>query len=209
MDIAILFSGRASNMNAIIERSLKKFSRYDVKFTATDNPDAPGIQISHDFGKPCIVMGKKNWEWHLHYSLNHYNVKFVVLAGFMKILPTLFCIKWKGSCINIHPSLLPKYKGLHTHKRALESGDKEHGCSIHYVTPALDSGPIIAQAKVPILDEDNEDTLATRVLQQENLLYPEVIHNIAINRISSNGDQIWFDMKKIETPLTFNDLNCD
>lgn len=207
MDIAVLFSGRGSNMKSIIERSLQEDSRYDVKVVVTDNPNAPGIQIAHDFSKPCVVVGKKNWEWHIYDALNYYQVKLVALAGFMRILPTLFCVRWKTRCINIHPSLLPKYKGLHTHRRALEAGDKEHGCSVHYVTPELDGGPIIAQVKVPIFQDDNEETLSDRVLQQENLLYPKVLQSIAINQISTDGNIVWFDRKEIEKPLTFDNFD--
>lgn len=207
MDIAVLFSGRGSNMKSIIERSLQEDSRYDVKVVVTDNPNAPGIQIAHDFSKPCVVVGQKNWEWHIYDALNYYQVKLVALAGFMRILPTLFCMRWKTRCINIHPSLLPKYKGLHTHRRALEAGDKDHGCSIHYVTPELDGGPIIAQVKVPIFQDDNEETLSARVLQQENLLYPKVLQSIAINQISTDGNIVWFDRKEIEKPLTFDNFD--
>lgn len=206
MDIAVLFSGRGTNMKSIIERSLKEDARFDVKVTVTDNPSAPGIQISHDFGKPCVIAGKKNWEWHIYNALHYYQVKLVVLAGFMRILPPLFCKRWKMRCINIHPSLLPKYKGLHTHRRALEAGDKEHGCTVHYVTPELDAGPIIAQSKIGVNDDDTEDTLALRVLQQENVLYPEVIQNIAIRRISTDGETIWFDGDEIESPLVYEDF---
>lgn len=206
LDIAVLSSGRGTNMKSIIERSLREDARYSVRMVATDNPTAPGIQIAHDFGKTCIVAGKKNWEWHLYDALNYYQVKLVVLAGFMKILPTLFCMRWKTQCINIHPSLLPKYRGLHTHRRALEAGDKEHGCSVHYVTPELDAGPIIAQSKIGVNDDDTEDTLALRVLQQENILYPEVIQNIAIRRIATDGAVIWFDGDEIESPLVYEDL---
>lgn len=209
MDIAVLFSGRGSNMRSIIERSFKEDSRYSVKVTVTDNPNAPGIQISYDFGIPCIVLGKKNWALNLYHALNYYGVTFVALAGFMKILPNFFCVRWRNRCINIHPSLLPKYRGLHTHRRVLESGDKEHGCSIHFVIPELDAGPIIAQARVPIFNEDNEDVLAARVLQQENLLYPEVLQNIAINRIGTDGEAIWFNRELIDKPLTFDNLTTD
>lgn len=206
MDIAILFSGMGTNMKSIIERSLRDDSRYDVKLTITDKPYAPGIQIANDFGKPCVIAGKKNWEWHIYDALNVYNVRFVALAGFMKILPPLFCMRWKTRCVNIHPSLLPEYKGLHTHQKVLDSLDKEHGCSIHYVTPELDTGPIIAQARVPVFHEDNEDSLAARVLQQEILLYPEVLQNIAKGRITTDADKIWFDRKEVKKPLTLENL---
>lgn len=209
MDIAVLFSGRGSNMKSIIERSLQEDSRYDVKVVVTDNPNAPGIQIAHDFSKPCVVVGQKNWDWHIYEALNHYQVKLVALAGFMRILPTIFCVRWKTRCVNIHPSLLPKYKGLHTHRRALEAGDKEHGCSIHYVTPELDAGPIIAQAKAPVFQDDNEETLSDRVLQQENLLYPKVLQSIASNRITTDGNQIWFDRANLKNPLSLEDLIVD
>ena len=206
MDIAVLFSGRGSNMKSIIERSFRKDARYSVSMVATDNPVATGIQIAHDFGKTCIVVGKNNWEWQLYDALNYYNVKLVVLAGFMKILPALFCMKLKTRCVNIHPSLLPKYKGLHTHRRALEAGDKEHGCSVHYVTPELDAGPIIAQSKIFINDDDTEDSLALRVLQQENILYPEVIQNIASHKLATDGEVVWFNGNKIQSSLVYEDL---
>lgn len=209
MDIAVLFSGRGSNMKSIIERSLKDDARYSVKVVVTDNPDAPGIRIAHEFNRQCVVVGKKDWGWHIYNALNYYDVKFVALAGFMRILPTLFCKRWKHRCINIHPSLLPKYKGLHTHRRALDAYEKEHGCSVHYVVPELDSGPIIAQAKVSIFKNDTEDTLAARVLQQENLLYPEVLQNIASGKISTDGRVIWFERNRIEAPLTLDDLIVD
>ena len=206
LDIAVLFSGRGSNMKSIIERSLKNDARYSVKVVVTDNPDASGIRIAHEFNKPCVVVGQKNWEWHIYDALNYYHVNLVALAGFMKVLSTLFCKRWKTRCVNIHPSLLPKYKGLHTHRRVLESGDKEHGCSIHYVTSELDAGLIIAQSKVSILYNDKEDDLALRVLQQENILYPEVLQNIASNRITTDGEVLWFEKNRIYKPLTLDDL---
>lgn len=206
MEIAVMFSGRGTNMKSIIERSLKDDARYSVKVVITDSPDASGIKIAHELNRQCVVVGKKDWDWYIYNALNYYDVKFVALAGFMRILPPLFCRRWKQRCINIHPSLLPKYKGLHSHRRALESGDKEHGCSVHYVTPELDDGPIIAQVKVPIFKDDTEDSLAARVLKQENLLYPEVLQNIASGKISTDGKVIWFERNRIEAPLTLEDL---
>lgn len=206
MDIAILFSGRGSNMRSIIERSLKEDAGYNVKVVITDNPNAPGIKISHDFGKPCVVMGE-NWEWHIYNALNYYGaVRFVVLAGFMRILPALFCRRWESRCINIHPSILPKYKGLHTHRKALDNKDTEHGCTIHYVTSELDSGLVIANAIVPIIKNDTEESLAARVLEQETKLYPEVIQAISCGRITTDGKEVSFMGKKIKYPLSLDQI---
>lgn len=206
METAILFSGRGSNMESILERSLKSDSKFSVKLTITNNPIAPGIQIARSFNKPCLLLSKENWYWQIFHALNYYSVDFVILAGFMKILPSCLCFRWNTKIVNIHPSLLPNYKGLHTHSRVLTSGDKEHGCSIHYVTPELDAGVIIAQAKVPVLSGDTEDSLAARVLEQENLLYPEVIQNISLGYIRNKGNQVLFRNKILSNPLTHAEL---
>ena len=206
MKIGVLFSGRGTNLKSIIERSKQEGCRYEVVVSITDNLSAPGIQLATELGVNCVVVPNKNWEWHIYDILNKFNVELTVLAGFMRILPALFCMRWKNRCINIHPSLLPKYKGLHTHRRALEAGDVIHGCSIHFVTPELDDGPIVAQEQVLIQPGDTEQSLAARVLERENLLYPEVIQCIASRKITSFDNKVSFNGVKIESPLSLNDL---
>ena len=130
--------------------------------------------------------------------IDRYSPQLIVLAGFMRILTTEFVQHYTGRLINIHPSLLPKYKGLHTHQRALDAGDDEHGATVHFVTPELDSGPIILQMKVPILPNDTANDLQQRVHQAEHQLYPEALQRIATGRVQLRDDTVYLD----NTPLT-------
>lgn len=208
-DIAVLFSGRGTNLRAIIDRSLESDSAYQVKAVITDNPKAEGIQIAHEKNILTYVVPEPQFEWRVIRILNDLSVSLVVLAGFMRILGIPFCSRWEGKCINIHPSLLPKYKGLNTHRRALVNGDTETGCSVHYVTSDLDSGPIIAQARVPIEDDDGESSLTIKVLKEENRLLPKVIQMLASGRIVLFGkDEIRLigSHTVLNEPLTMDDL---
>ena len=126
-------------------------------------------------------------------EINHYQPDLIVLAGFMRILTPKFVQKFQGRLINIHPSLLPKYQGLHTHQRAIDAGDKEHGVSVHYVTEELDGGPVILQAKVPVFPEDTADDLAQRVHQQEHRIYPMVVNWCCTKRVTMVEEQALFD----------------
>ncbi|HHS99422.1 MAG TPA: phosphoribosylglycinamide formyltransferase, partial [Thiomicrospira sp.] len=129
------------------------------------------------------------------------------LAGFMRILTTGFTEHYLGKMLNIHPSLLPKYTGLHTHKRAIEAGDKKHGLSIHFVTPELDGGPVILQAEVDIVPKDTEETLAEKVHIQEHNAYPLVVEWFAKGKLLLKGNQAWLNQKCLNTPVLLNDLN--
>lgn len=204
--IAVLFSGRGSNLDAIIKRSKNEDSLYDVKIAMTDNPEANGIQICYHSGVPCFIAPKNQWKWSMFDALNDLKIDLVVLAGFMRILPEIFCERWKNKCINIHPSLLPKYRGLDTHKRVLESSNTEHGCSVHYVITKLDAGPIIAQSKVQILENESEESLAKRVLEQENRLFPEVIQSLVGHKIHTSDNNVYYYGKKIDEPLSLSIL---
>ena len=176
---AVLISGRGSNMTALVD-SAKKDDAFpaDIVLVISNCPDAAGLGSARERGIEAIAIDHKlyetreDFEDELHKALSQRGIELVVCAGFMRKLTASFTRKWEGAMINIHPSLLPKYKGLHTHQRALDAGDKEHGCTVHYVTAELDSGPIIMQAKVPVLDGDTADDLAARILVQEHRIFP-------------------------------------
>lgn len=182
--IIILFSGRGSNMEAILKAKIPK-----VKVIAciTDNSQAKGIDIVGQFRKPLLIIeqGTKTKEVYnaeLFHTLKTLNPDLIVLAGFMRILPADICDYFYGKCINIHPSLLPNHKGLHTHKRALENGDKFHGATVHFVTKELDGGPPILQYPIPVREDDTEETLAERVLVGEHKILP-----LAVKLFSKGG----------------------
>ena len=151
-----------------------------------NSPDAGGLAKAEALGVATAVVDHRpfrgdraGFEVALMDKLHEVKPDIICLAGFMRVLTEGFVAPWEGQMLNIHPSLLPKYKGLHTHARALEAGDEEHGCTVHLVTPALDDGPILGQARVPVLSGDTEDTLAKRVLEQEHKLYPAVLRRFA------------------------------
>lgn len=180
-NIAVLFSGRGSNLKAILDMAAQNSESVNVACAVTDNIDAPGIIHAWDYLVPVVILRnpkfvpRVQWERNITSTLRSYGVQLVVLAGFMRVLHDEFCNYWNGRCINIHPSLLPKYPGLHTHKRVIEAGDEWHGCSIHFVTPEVDGGPIIAQARVKVDANDTEESLAAKVLIRENELLPKVV----------------------------------
>jgi phosphoribosylglycinamide formyltransferase-1 len=184
--VGILFSGRGSNLKAIIEQANPHTV---IACAITDNPAAGGIQIAHESGVPTTILPRydpnwfNDWEKNITYVLASYGVSLVVLAGFMRVLHDRFCETWANRCINIHPSLLPKYPGLNTHQRAIEAGDTTTGCTVHYVVPKVDAGPIIAQHTVSIEQGDTAEDLAVRVLAAEHQLYPAVVNAICDSRI--------------------------
>ncbi len=150
-----------------------------------NDPQAGGLKKAADLGIATAAIDHRPYgkdrdafERALNDKLAAYEPDLICLAGFMRVLTETFVNRWQGRVLNIHPSLLPKYKGLHTHARAIEAGDAEAGCSVHLVTPALDDGPILGQARVPVLPDDTPDTLAARVLVQEHRLYPMVLRNV-------------------------------
>jgi phosphoribosylglycinamide formyltransferase 1 len=151
----------------------------------SNRPDAGGLALAAARGVPTVAIdhkaheGREAFDRAVHAALVAHGAELVCLAGFMRVLSPWFCETWSGRMINIHPSLLPRHKGLHTHRRALEAGDAEHGCTVHFVTPDLDDGPTILQARVPVLFGDNEDTLAARVLNEEHRIYPQALAMLA------------------------------
>lgn len=190
--LVIIISGRGSNMRALLEAKLP------VKIAAviSNNPDAAGLKIArmHNI-ETCIVdhrvyPNREEFELFLAKKIDLYQPSLIVLAGFMRVLGDGFVKKYKGKLINIHPSLLPVFPGLETHKRALEEGVKIHGCTVHFVTPQVDHGPIIIQAAVRVLPDDTNETLAARVLLQEHRILPEAVRLIVEGRLKFSGSTV-------------------
>lgn len=176
---AILISGRGTNMEAILQAAQADGYPAEPVLILSNRPNAKGLETAAKAGLAAVAVDHKpfgqdreSFERALHAVLTEHEVEMVVLAGFMRILTPWFVQQWDGRMINIHPSLLPKYPGLNTHQRALDAGDAEAGCSVHWVTEGVDEGAVIAQARVPILDGDTADDLAARVLGEEHQLYP-------------------------------------
>ena len=211
INVAVLFSGRGSNLGSIISRSLQSDSSYNVIAAITNNPLAAGIEIAYNNNITTYIIPKVQFEKKALSILDNLGIDLVVLAGFMSILDKSFCSRWEGRCINIHPSLLPKYKGLNTHKRVIENKETETGCTVHYVTPRLDDGPIIAQSKVAINDNDDRDDISQRVLKEENKLLPQVVQMIGLEKIALlNKNKVLFGINDyyivIPSPLLLEDL---
>jgi phosphoribosylglycinamide formyltransferase-1 len=191
--VAILISGRGSNMSALIEAAKAPDYPAQIVGVFSNQPDAGGLQVAASHGIATA------WRWHKDYPsrtgfelaitdvLKLWRPDIIALAGFMRILTPEFTEKWKGRMINIHPSLLPLHKGLHTHESAIAAGDKEHGCTVHFVTPGMDEGPTILQARVHILPGDTPDTLSERVLVEEHRIYPEALALVARGAATFTG----------------------
>lgn len=183
--VAILISGGGSNMVALV-RSMTGDHPARPVLVLSNDPEAPGLARARELGVPTAAVDHRTFgpdragfEAALGAALAPHRPDLLCLAGFMRILTPGFVGRWRGQMLNIHPSLLPLYPGLHTHARALAAGDREHGCTVHEVTEALDHGPVLGQARVPVRPEDTPETLAARVLEQEHRLYPAVLRRYA------------------------------
>ncbi len=184
--VAILFSGRGSNMQALIKAAQNPDYPAQIALALANRPDAPGLGIAKNLGVPAICIPSRDFgrdreahERAIDAVLTDHNINLVCLAGYMRLLTPWLVGRWSGRMLNIHPSLLPAYPGLDTHARVLAAGETRHGCTVHLVTEIMDEGPILAQAEVPVLPGDTEDTLAARVLEQEHRLYPAALAEIA------------------------------
>lgn len=182
---AILISGRGSNMMALVEAMRDPGYPAEAACVVSNRADAKGLEFASALFIPTKVIDHKafpsrqDFEAALDAYLRRQGVEVIALAGFMRVLTAGFIAHWEGRMINIHPSLLPAYKGLHTHERALADGAKVHGCSVHLVTPELDGGPVLLQAEVPVLAGDTPDTLSQRVLKEEHRIYPQALAMLA------------------------------
>jgi phosphoribosylglycinamide formyltransferase 1 len=189
-NIVILISGRGSNMEALIAARDAGTLPVNIAAVISNRPDAPGLETAARAGIVAHYIDHKafaerdRFDAALAECIDGFAPDLVVLAGFMRILGDGFVRHYAGRLMNIHPSLLPAFPGLHTHRQALAEGVRIHGCTVHFVTPALDHGPLIIQAAVPVLDSDDEATLAARVLRQEHLIYPQAVRWFAADRLS-------------------------
>jgi phosphoribosylglycinamide formyltransferase-1 len=192
--IAVLISGSGSNLQALIDR--QSDYGYRIAFVLSNQPDAYGLIRAQQAGIATRIVNhrdfadRESFEQSMILAIDDYRIDLVVLAGFMRILTPTFIHHYEGKLLNIHPSLLPKFKGLHTHQRVLEAGEKIHGATVHFVTAELDGGPLIAQAQVSINDTDNAESLAQRVLMVEHQLYPAVVGAIAQGIVKQSDQAI-------------------
>jgi phosphoribosylglycinamide formyltransferase-1 len=185
--VAILISGRGSNMTALIEAAKAKDYPAEIALVVSNRPDAAGLDRARSCGIPTAVIDhttfggdRETFEQALDQELREQRIDLVCLAGFMRLLTPWFVNRWSGRMLNIHPSLLPQFKGLHTHRRALEAGVKRHGATVHFVVPEMDAGPIVMQDSVAVHENDTEETLAARVLELEHKLYPRALRAVAL-----------------------------
>jgi phosphoribosylglycinamide formyltransferase 1 len=182
--IAILISGRGSNMVSLLEAACAPDFPAEIALVLSNRPDAEGLDRARQAGIEALAIDHKaystreSFEQALDEALRARDIELICLAGFMRVLTNWFVERWTGRMINIHPSLLPLFRGIHTHRRALEEGVLVHGCTVHFVVPELDAGPIVAQAVVPVVPGDTETSLAARVLEQEHKLYPQALRMI-------------------------------
>ena len=205
MRIVVLISGSGSNLQAIIDGCNDGRINGNVVAVISNRPDVKGLERARNHGIEAITLDHRNFDSRetfdaaLAQHIDNFEPELVILAGFMRILTPTFTGRYLGRMLNIHPSLLPKYPGLHTHKRALEAGDSEHGVTVHFVTAELDGGPAVLQARVPVLDNDTEDTLAARVLEQEHRIYPQAAGWFCDGRLTLQDNAALLDNTPINT----------
>lgn len=194
--VGILISGRGSNMQALVEAAKSPDYPAEIALVVANRPDAPGLDWAKAQGLPTLGLDHTHYEDRAHFEsqlnsvLTTSQIDIVALAGFMRLLTEDFVSTWHNKLINIHPSLLPSFKGLNTHQRALDAGVKIAGCSVHFVRAQMDVGPIITQAAVPVLEDDTAETLAARVLEAEHKIYPNALALVASGKAKVVGEQV-------------------
>lgn len=209
--VAVLASGRGSNLQALIDAQRDDRSPIKIVLVASDKAQAIALRRAEDAGIATLALNPKSYadraafDADLFARVAAHQPSLIVLAGFMRILDPVALVPWLGRIINIHPSLLPKYAGLHTHRRVLEAGDALHGASVHYVTAELDGGPPIAQTQIAVIAGDTPETLAERLLEKEHRLLVECIALIAANRIALGESGVTFDGHLLTSPLQLAD----
>jgi phosphoribosylglycinamide formyltransferase-1 len=210
--VAVLISGRGSNLQSLIDAWREGRLQAALVGVVSNEPGAPGLERAERAGLATRIVPHRDFATReafdaaLVEAVDAFEPNLVVLAGFMRILTADFVRRFQGRLINIHPSLLPAFPGLHTHRRALEAGAREHGASVHFVTPELDGGPVIAQAHVPVRADDNPDSLAARVLEREHVLLPRVVRWLAEGRLALTDDgRVLFDGAALDAPLPCDD----
>ena len=198
--LGILISGRGSNMEALLKAAQDPACPYQPVLVLSNKPDAAGLEKARSFGVATKAIDHKpfgkdreSFERAVDAELKAMNVQLIALAGFMRVLTPWFVNEWTGRLVNIHPSLLPKYPGVDTHQRCLEAGDLVHGCTVHQVTAGVDEGPVIGSAEIDVRPGDSEDTLATRLLKAEHLLYPRCLAAVARGGGTRRRDDVVVD----------------
>jgi len=215
MKIAVLISGNGSNLQAIIEHQQQSKNLYEIVLVISNRPEAFGLKRAQKAGIATKVIdhtnftGREAFDEQMKIELDKAEVELVVLAGFMRILSAEFTEHFLGRMLNIHPSLLPKYQGLNTHQRALDSGDKEHGLSVHFVTPELDGGPVIVQSKTNIQNDDTAESLQQRIHSLEHTAYPTVVEWFAQGRLLFKQSKVYFDAKELNSPIILTSENSN
>ncbi len=194
--VAILISGRGSNMQALVNAAKDTGYPAEIAMVIANRPDAPGLAWAKAQGLPTLGLDHEHYEDRAHFDgqltgvLQSAKIELVALAGFMRLLSEEFVTTWRDKLLNIHPSLLPAFKGLNTHQRVLDAGAKITGCTVHFVRTEMDVGPIIAQAAVPVLPDDSADRLSARVLQAEHKIYPQALALVAKGQAVVQGERV-------------------
>ena len=205
LKLAILISGRGSNMSALVRACLAGEVPARPLVVISDRPEAAGLLRARELGVDAVAWsgaaGGVALERMLLDTLETHQPDVIALAGFMRVLSQPFVSRYLGRMFNIHPSLLPAYRGLHTHRRVLAAGDTEHGASVHFVTAELDGGPVVLQSKVPVLPGDTEGTLAARVQATEHVIYPRVLAWYAEGRLGWRDGAAWLDGQRLDSPV--------
>ena len=210
LKLGVLISGRGSNLQALLDRAAEEAYPAEVAIVISNNADALGLQRAEAAGAPTLTVdhrgfpSREAFEAKLDEALTEAGVELVCLAGFMRKLTPWFVERWRDRLINIHPSLLPAFRGLDTHKRALEAGVRITGCTVHYVRSEVDEGPIIAQAAVPVAPDDTEETLNARVLAAEHRIYGAAVRLIAEGRVKVEGERVSLEADAPVTPPLFS-----
>ena len=212
LPIVVLISGDGSNLQAIIDaiNNPQNPLPVDIKLVISNKKNAFGLERAQQAEIKTALLEDTDYETREDYDrvlqmlIDEQQPGLVVLAGFMRILSEGFVNHYLDRMINIHPSLLPKFRGLNTHQRAIDAGEKEHGATVHFVTPELDDGPLVVQAKVPVIPNDTRETLKKRVLEKEHIIYPLVLRWIAESRLTVNNHQLSFDSHPLNQPLQYS-----
>jgi len=209
--LCVLISGNGSNLQAIIDEITAGRLNAQISGVISNRPNAYGLERAKEAGIEAICLdhttfdSRESYDEALKAQINAFGADCVVLAGFMRILTPEFVDSFTGKLVNIHPSLLPKYKGLNTHQRAIDNGDEEHGVSVHFVTPELDGGPVIIQSRVPVFEEDTASDLAERVQEQERRIYPLVLSWFSAGRLSMRNNKAVLDEQELPESGYAND----
>lgn len=205
--VVVLVSGRGSNLQALLDAHRRGELPVEFRAVISNEPDAPALARADAAGVATATIDHRDYpdraafDQALMTTIDEYRPDLIVLAGFMRIFSDEFIVHYRDRMLNIHPSLLPAFRGLHTHRRAIEAGVSEHGATVHFVTPELDGGPAVLQARVPVRSDDDPERLAARVLEREHRIYPLAVRWFAEGRLRFDGEVVQFDGKPLEGPL--------